>query len=290
MEQFVLSDKIIVNKDVFGNIAVVNIALTTEAFEKAIVEIVLNYDNLKYVFSTKAPFLTKDKRTQLLNRFLPPNEPYDIDTFVSLELSRNHNFYSFAAEAILAIVMRDVFNYHLSACVLKPTDTIYDSHTGVDGCFYDKENSLIILGEAKFYVSLLNAIATIKNDFADSDAMANKLDSLLRIACSNRTSKKIVLQETNANKLSLLSFNDFLKMDLKFAGFIIHEDLRDLSAESFKNYCAFTSKDIENKIQSLFPNIGGCNYSLVMLHLPVESKERLISSFIKEALQRKSEI
>lgn len=290
MEQFELRDKIIINKDLFGNIAVVNVALTTDVLDKAIIEIVLNYENLKYVFSTKAPLLTKDNKIQLLNRFLPPNEPVDIDSFVSSELRRNHNFYSFAAEAILAIVMRDVFNYHLSACVLKPTDTIYDSHTGVDGCFYDKENNLIILGEAKFYTSVLNAINNIRNGFVDSDAMANKLDSLLRAACSNKSSKKIVLQETNASKLSLLTFDDFLKMDLKFTGFIIHEDLRDLSAENFKNHCSFTSKDIEDKVQSLFPSIGGCNYSLVMLHLPVESKERLIASFIKEALHRKSEI
>ena len=284
---FEIVDSKIDKNNSFGMAGVTDIVVPDDALDDAISEIVLNFDNLKFLFSIKKAFLNKDEKFLMINRFLPKEKPANINSFVVNSLNSNHNFYSFLGEAVFAILMRDIFNYKLSACVLRNTDTLVDSHTGVDSCFYDSGNKKIVLGEAKFYKCIDPAIDTIRKNFIVDDKILNQLDSLFRTALSNKNSKKIILQEAGVKELNMLSFNDFLQMDLIFAGFIMHGDGLKVTADNFKTKCGFTSKDISNNIAARFTGLTPLTYSLIMLHLPVDSKEALIAKIIDKAYEIK---
>lgn len=268
----------------FGRANVKHVEITKTALDEAITKIVLDDDNLIYLFSLNPLFpLTGDKKALLLNRFLPEQRPTDVLTYVTSTLVSNHNFYSFLAEAVLAILMKDVFKYKLSACVLRNTDTIIDSHTGVDSCFYDSKNKKLIMGEAKFYKAINNGVRTIEADLTINDGIENKLNSFLRTASSNRKSKKIILHEAGVRNYRFLSFEDFLELDLIFAGFVMHENDNTMTGKELSQLCGFSSIDIENNIAARYPNLTDLKYSLYMFHLPIESKEKLISLIIEKA-------
>ena len=84
-------------KDSYGMVGVTSIVVPNEALDEAISEIVLNFDNLKFLFSIRKAFLNKDEKCLMLNRFLPQEKPANIYAFVSDSLESNHNFYSFSA-------------------------------------------------------------------------------------------------------------------------------------------------------------------------------------------------
>ena len=275
--------------NLFGKANVINIDISRQTLNRAIAEIVLNIDNLEYLFFAKKHFfVSKDTKISMYNRFLPSTNEPNIAQYVSNHSSKG-NFYSFLAEALLTIILRDLFEFNLCACVIDTTDTIFDGHTGIDSCYCDYHNKKIVLGESKFYKSLQQALDQIRDDFTVNNSIANKLDSLLRTASSNRKARKIMIQEAGVKEYKLLHLEEFLELDLVFTGFVLHEGDHDITAKKLKTDCGFTSPDIEKHISSI-SGISGLNYSLIVLHLPIESKQDLITLIIEEASRRKESL
>ena len=286
-KNFVLFDSLPLNKNSnFASVRVSAVDVSSEQLDEYIGEIALDWTNLCYGLSIDA---TSDRNMKItaLKRFLPTTlGNKNVEEFVNEQ--NNPSFYSFLAEYLLSVVMRDVFHYNLCAAAILIGETITDNHTGVDACFYDSATSKIILGESKFYHLISGGIARIKSDFISGKSIS-KLASLYSKATANPKSLKIILQKIGINDYSELTFEDFLKLDLVFAGFVMHEDRKNITALELKNLCNFVASDINEHVKMLGYEIKN-NYSLFVLNLPVKSKNELIIKIIKKALFLKGEL
>lgn len=212
----------------FGSICIENIKFNPDDLQEALPQIVFEEENLKFMFSESE--LDSFKRLNIFKRFIPKSAPSELTVdYISNSISNNHNFYSFLAEGILGLVYRDLYKYQLSKGLIDVLDTENDTHTGVDACMYDKESSVIILGEAKFYDGLNAGINKIIEDFTEKN-IKNKIESLVRSVENNRTANEIVIKNIEKQNYEEYNLEEFLNQKIVFAGFVLH------SATNVNNY------------------------------------------------------
>lgn len=285
-KRFLVIDSCGDEKNTFGNIRVLGIEIESDTLDDYITEIALDWNNLVYGFSFEAA-LNKDNKVSMLNRFLPASfREKTIEEYVQSQT--NASFYSFFAEYLSTLVLRDVFDYKLCASAISFGETVVDNHTGVDSCLYDESKGIMVLGESKFYKTISGGIGHIKSDLTSGDGI-NKLESFFQKSSSCDVSRKIILQRLDLNDYKELSLEEFLKLDLQFTGFVMHEDRKVITAEELKKLCGFVANDIENHISSLGFSIKN-NYSLIVFNLPIKSKEELIIKVISKAKEIKGKL
>lgn len=275
----------------FGSICIENIRFNPDDLQEALPQIVFEEENLKFMFSETQ--LDSFKSLNIYKRFIPKSAPSELTKdYISNSISSNHNFYSFLAEGILGLVYRDLYKYQLSKGLIDVLDTENDTHTGVDACMYDKENNVIILGEAKFYDSLNAGINKIIEDFAEKN-IKNKIESLVRAVENNITASDIVIKNIEKQKYEEYSLEEFLNQKIVFAGFVLH------SASSVNNYDSKTFYDGYNiDSEKLKTNIERsldigeikADYNIVIVHLPVKDKKELIIKIIEMAKEKVKEL
>lgn len=265
----------------FLNVRLNGVDITSTELDKYITAVVLDLENICYGLSINSD-PDRNLKIALFNRFLPVSlDGKTVEEFV--DANTDPKFYSFLAEYLSSIVFRDVFNFKLTASVLSIDDTVFDTHTGVDACFYDSNKNKIVLGESKFYINIGNAINQIRSDLTSGEHY-NKFASLYRKAYSNPDTASIIMQKLDIDDYEKITFEDFLKMDLIFTGFIMHEDRKSITPKELKDLCNFVADDITKHIHSFGFEIKN-NYSLVVLNLPVKSKKELIVKIITKALE-----
>ena len=151
------SQKII--KTSYGVLSIDNINISPEKLEEYCSEILFPKTNLEFIFNKKIN--CNEDFVAMLELFLPIDVDKDIKTYIEEKVNKNVNFYSFFAEALLAVAFRDIYNYKLVSAAVDINDTLVDSHTGADACLYDEKNNIMILGEAKFYKILSDGLDKI---------------------------------------------------------------------------------------------------------------------------------
>lgn len=272
----------------FGCVTVNSVEIDDEKMEELITNFVLEDENLKYMFCD-ANFA--ENKTRDLLRFIPPITPPSINKFVTKSCVDNHNFYSFLAEGLMGLVFRDLMGYELGAALIDANETLNDTHSGVDGCLYDDEKEIIVLGEAKFYKKLYDGFTEIISNFTKDDSFFNKLSSLFIKARNNKNAVKIILRKLGYEDIKELDLQQFLSIDFVFCGFVLHE-LSTTKKEKFKDGTAYKSLSISSNniidnmkrlIDSL--DISDKEYNIYMYHLPVKSKEELIIRVISKAYE-----
>ena len=165
MNKFYLKNKVekhIISTN-YGLVAINNIHFGPLETENYLPNIIFDDDNLKFMFQKNK--LNPHMRHLILNRFIPNNRTTTLTKYIQDSLEQNKNFYSFLAEGMLALIFRDINNYELATGIIDATDTLNDTHSGVDACMFDRENSVLVLGEAKFYSGFKDGIDAIIDDF-----------------------------------------------------------------------------------------------------------------------------
>ncbi len=269
---------------VYGSIRIKNIIFDPIEIEKILPLIVFDEDNLKHMFAEDS--LNDFKRKNIYKRFIPKiPSTEDLDSFIDDSISTNRSFYSFLAEGILGLVFRDLYGYDLAKGVIDATETLTDSHTGVDACMYNLDKNVIVLGEAKFYDSFDQGIRQIIVDFTIKN-IKNKLESLQRKAENCKETNSIILKNLSTEEYEELTIEQFVNQKLIFAGFVLHseDDISDYKSKDFYNkYYISTEKLSENICKCLAIDKTCGNYEIIFVHLPISNKKELISSIISKA-------
>lgn len=275
----------------FGAVTIKDIFFDPSEIESKLPEIVLSDENIKYMFS--AEYLSKDKRREIYNCFIPKDKVSNckLHSYISEQLQKNVNFYSFLAEGILSLVFRDVEGYLLTKGVIDVFQTLSDSHSGVDACMYNLERQIIVLGEAKFYEKVEPAINNIINDFTKKN-IRNKLESLQRISENSEETRKIIINNISNNNYDELTIKEFINQKIIFAGFVLHSESNVKKFEMPNYYYKFdiSQKLIEENVNSCVNGKVKECYEIVLTHLPIESKKKLIEKMIENSRLKLQEL
>lgn len=268
----------------FGLVKIKNVILDSKEIEKILPQIVLDESNLKYMFQFEE-FNDIDKKL-VLNKFIPDEEFDDLENYISEQLKKNKTFYSFLAEGMMALVFRDIHKFKVTQAIIDLSETINDTHSGVDACMYDEENKVIVLGEAKFYSSFSEGVKAIINDLTNN-SIKNKLLSLKKKAELNKHSREIILKNLKTDQYKTFTINEFLKQKIFFSGFVLHSYkaninnlLKDDVYDSFKLDTNLLKENIKKKIDV---DLKVIKYEIILYHLPINDKKELIKKIINHS-------
>lgn len=278
-------------KTTFGSIGIENIIFAPGEIEKALPDIVFDDENLKHMFAEDN--LDNFKKRNIYRRFAPKTKTtINLDDFIDKSMASNVSFYSFLAEGILGLVFRDLYDYQLAKGIIDVTDTLNDSHTGVDACMYDIENNIIVLGEAKFYSDLYSGINKIIEDFTKK-SIKNKLENLQSAAENCIETCRIIIKNLGSDGYDELTVDQFINQKIIFAGFVLHSetDISKYSNDNFYDvYKISTQALTENIKKSLnVKDIKG-KFEIFMVHLPIKSKKWLIAKIIETSRSKLYEL
>lgn len=265
----------------YGILTINNITINPEKLQEYVSEIVLQEENLEFVFAK--PIRDIKTHIRMLRLFLPTSVEADIENIIMKNLENNNNFYGFFAEALLAIAYRDLYGYQLAAAVLDINSTVVDSHTGVDACMFDENNEILLLGEAKFYTSLSKGFKKIIEDFTKPNGFFNKLSSFKKHCENNDFSEKIILKQLKKDELQTITLEDFLKLNIIYSGFVLHEHSgkvdKYLENDFYDDY-NITVQQIADNVKNVLQKEIPLNHQITMIHLPIKDKQELIKMVI----------
>ena len=269
--------------DHFAQIKVEHISITDQELNRIIAEIVLNDDNLSFVFSQNINGNDFEKDLAL-RRFLPDSRPANLMDYIFDEIQKNRSFYSFLGEVILAICLRDVYKYSLLARVIWWDETIFQTHQGCDACLYDKARKLIVLGEAKFYAHVDQAIDSLRDSLVSNEtSLLQKLRDLRMKVITNCDTRAAVFAELGKDQFDEFTVDELLRTDVVVAGFILHGDGQEQTGNDFARKCGFTSNDIGNSCSKCVGSEEPITIRFICLHLPINSKPGLIKAVMERA-------
>lgn len=282
IEKYFVEKEIIRTK--YGSVCIENVEFNPEDLQQKLPQIIFDEENLKYMFSDD--MLDNFSKFNIFKRFIPKDVPNELTLeYVTNSIKNNKNFYSFLAEGILGLVYKDLYNYKLSKGLIDMLDTVNDTHTGVDACMYDRQNNVVILGEAKFYEDLNQGINKIISDFTNKN-IKNKIESLETAVANNREAYEIAIKNIDKEKYEKYSLEEFLNQKLVFAGFVLHSETstRGYDAVDFYDRYNITSERLKKNIEkSLNIDKIKADYNIVIIHLPIKDKKTLIMRIIEIA-------
>ncbi len=282
IEKYFVEKEIIRTK--YGSVCIENVEFNPEDLQQKLPQIIFDEENLKYMFSDD--MLDNFSKFNIFKRFIPKDVPKELTLeYVTNNIKNNKNFYSFLAEGILGLVYKDLYNYKLSKGLIDMLDTVNDTHTGVDACMYDRQNNVVILGEAKFYEDLNQGINKIISDFTNKN-IKNKIESLETAVANNREAYEIAIKNIDKEKYEKYSLEEFLNQKLVFAGFVLHSETstRGYDAVDFYDRYNITSERLKKNIEkSLNIDKIKADYNIVIIHLPIKDKKTLIMRIIEIA-------
>ena len=281
----------LVIKTSYGILTIDNIDIAPEKLEEYCSEILLHKDNLQFIFDKDIS--CDEDFVAMLELFLPVDVDEDIKAYIEGEMNKNVNFYSFFAEALLTVAFRDIYDYKLVSAAVDINDTLVDSHTGADACLYDDGNNVLILGEAKFYKEFSDGLNKIIEDFTSKKGFLNKLSSFYKHCKNNPQSKSIIIKQLGETALMVINLDEFLSLDIVYAGFVLHQHKGKLNKyfdENFYDEFDISAEKISKNIADAVGKEIKTNHKIVLFHLPINSKKDLIDKIIANAEKIRTDI
>lgn len=271
-------------KTSYGLLTIDNIDIAPDKLEAYCSEILLQKDNLRFIFDKDIN--CDEDFIAMLELFLPVDIAEDIKVYIEDAINKNVNFYSFFAEALLAVALKDIYNYKLVSAAVDINDTLVDSHTGADACLYDDENNILILGEAKFYKNFSEGLNKIIEDLTSKKGFLNKISSFYKHCKHNPQSKSIIIKQLGKTNLMIIPLDEFLSTDIIYAGFALHEHTGKVDKylnENFYDNFDVSAEKISKNITDTFGKEIDTKHRIVLFHLPINSKKDLIDKVIETA-------
>lgn len=276
----------------FYNVEIINatikdLYITDYDLDEYISEIATCDDVLEFVFNLNPKDI--NNKFIMIKRFIPNQKSTDLYEYIEEKMKNNKNFYSFFAELLHTIIMRDFFGYELCAAVVTVDSTLIDTHTGVDACMVDIQNGVFSFCESKFYVDPISAFEKINNDFTSGSGFFNKIENFYnKVIAFNKT--PIILKRITDLNIYNLDINSFLEFKILFSGFVLHNDGKKYD-ESYYNRIKLNKKSIMKKISSVF-NIeeDKIKIDVVLIHLPISEKKKLIHKIITHCIKEREKL
>lgn len=278
-------------KTTYGILTIDNIDITPEKLEEYCSEILFQKNNLEYIFNKD--IVCEDDHISMIELFLPVDVDDDIRYFIEDSITKNNNFYSFFAEALLAVAFKDIYDYKLSSAAVDINDTLIDSHTGADACLYDEQNDVLILGEAKFYKKFSAGLNEIIQNFTAKDGFLNKLSSFYKRSKNNLESRSIIMKSLNKTDITKIKLNEFLSLNIMYAGFVLHEHtgkVEKYTNDEFYNNFEISADKISKNIAKTIGKEIETNHKIILFHLPIKNKMELIDKIIENAQKIRMDI
>lgn len=289
MEKIVINHHIVKEETIYGSLKFNNVIFNASAIENYLLEYVLDKTNLEYIFCSDC---SSDKEyLRMLERFEPKTKVSDVQTYVISKMASNKSFYSFFSEALLPLVYRDIYNYELQAAALDINHTLVDTETGADSCLFDKSKNAFVLGEAKFYKSFDEGLKKIISNFKKDNSLINKLENLRNTLRNNDKSDAIILNTLGKEWLDEYSLEEFLGLNINFAGLVLHEaesiDMSKINDDNFYDNYVINATEIYDNLKSLSLNKDKCNFTITLFHFFIDSKKEMIIKCINKAKELK---
>ena len=277
-------------------LSIEHIEIGTEELDNALMQISLDPDNLFYLLRED------EKSDENLKRILLSfscaqdfNTDQEIKDYIDLCISNNRSFYSFLAEMLQALLLKDVCRYNLVTHVIDYSFNPSLTHQGPDSCLYSEEDKKIVIGEAKFIENCSDCFNHIINDFKSGSGLLGKLLTLSIAAQNDPVARQIIISKLGDGSLKMISLDQFLKNDLVFCGFALHNTISKKEkyfAIDFYDGYRIEVDEIANHIKQIYSadyvknleEVG--KYKVIIFHLPINSKRELIFKIIKEAQKR----
>ncbi len=278
-------------KTSYGLLTIDNIDIAPEKLEEYCSEILLQKDNLQFIFDKNIN--CDEDFIAMLELFLPIDVDEDIKAYIENAINENVNFYSFFAEALLTVALKDLYNYKLVSAAVDINDTLVDCHTGADACLYDDKNNILILGEAKFYKNFSEGLNKIIEDLTSKKGFFNKISSFYKHCKHNSQSNLIVIKQLGKTIMSIINLDEFLTLDIIYTGFVLHEHTGNVNKylnEEFYDNFDISAEKISKNITDTFGKEIETKHRIMLLHLPINSKKDLIDKVIKNADKKRMDI
>lgn len=292
----IVSQKIYSDEKKFFMLSIDDIEIGTEELDNAIAEISLDADNLFYL-------LQEDQKTdENLKKILLSfscSESFscdeEIERFIDINISKTKSFYSFLAEMLQALLLKDVCGYRLLSSVINYNFNPALTDQGPDSCLYSEEDKKVVLGEAKFIESQSECFNNIIDDFKRNHGIIGKLKTLCTAAQNDPSARTMIISHLNEETLKVVGLEDFLKNDIIFCGFALHNSMMHKEKyydKDFYDSYKIEINEIKEHIRAIYEsdysktleNLG--KYKIIIFHLPIESKRSLILKIIKESQKR----
>ena len=283
--------KNIVINTTYGVLTIDNIDITPKKLEEYCSKILLQKENLQFIFNKE--ICTDEDYISMLELFLPIDIDEDMKEHIKKELEKNVNFYSFFAEALLTVALKDIYKYKLVSAAVDINDTLVDSHTGADACLYDDKKDILILGESKFYKDFSDGMSKIIEDFTSSNGFLNKLSSFYKTCKNNPQSKSIIIKQLDKTTMTIITLDEFLTLDIIYAGFVLHEHTGKTNKYLSKNFYDKFDISAEKISKNISETLGKqiiTKHKILLLHLPIYSKKDLIEKIIENVQKTRMDI
>ena len=256
----------------------------SEEIQKYLPNIVFEEENLKHMFAESQ--LDDRKRKNIYRRFIPKEKiETTLEAYVQNCIDSNRTFYSFLAEGILGLVFRDLYGYDLAKGIIDISETLSDTHTGVDACMYNKQENIIVLGEAKFYEKLNLGMKQIISDFTSKN-IKNKLRSFQTNIENCDEAYQIIIKNLGTEDYDELTIQEFMQQKIIFAGFVLHSesDVSNYGSQTFYDTYDIDSKQLKKHIcDELKIDKINDDYEILLIHLPIKDKKELIVKVIEKS-------
>lgn len=212
----------------------------------------------------------------------------EIDKLILKWKKINKGYYYMIAESLIIIFMHLKYGAKVINSRIDFSTDINETATGPDSCFYSQKESLLILGEAKFYSGHYEGLTAIKNSL---DKIGNKVSGMKRrvesISEDNFLENSIAIKIIDSDKtidsnFEFLDLNQFFSLEKHIMCFLLY------SPKEKK----WSLDNIRLKIQELLKErtIDGKSLkemgflSIKVIRLEIDSKDELVKLVIKKAL------
>lgn len=267
------------------------IHISPDKLETFCSEILFQKENMEFIFDKKIKSVSDEN--DMIDFFIPVTANDNaIEEYILNSMKRNVNFYSFFAEALLTVALKDIYNYDLTSAAVDINNTVIDGHTGADECLYDEKNEVLVLGEAKFYKNFHDGLNKIITDFTSENGFLNKLISFKKHCSNNIQSRSIILKKLNKTDIHLLTIEEFLSMNITYAGFVLHEHTGNLNKyvdNNFYDIYNISAEKISSNIEKCLNKKIKTNHNVLLIHLPINSKKDLINKIIEIAKKKRDD-
>lgn len=280
-------------RNIVGN----HILIDDDEFDEYLKEVMFTNSNLGYTFEYELnePLSLEDKieKSKMLSRFIPSThrgrtkvKVVDLEREIERNLDANEeygsvSYYSFFAEGLMGVVLKDLYGYSFKKCLIDINQTLSGVEQGVDGSFYSEKNKTYILGEAKFYKSYSDGINKIIDNFSTN--IKNKLDHFY-------ITNSIYITDIQTEQTKQVTREDFYRdYNIAFCGFILHNKQSEYRYKSKKKYK--TIKQMKDEVVKEVDKNLDLNLRYVLyLHIPVSEKKEFIKKVVLVAARELEKI
>lgn len=270
----IISDELTNEKNQISTVKLENIRLDEKTTNELFYEVLVKRENMELMFNEQ---ITDAEHKRYINYFIPDeskdySKAEEMWSYIERMCTTNATFFSAVSEGFVALVIKRYLEAEATHALIDIRNTLIDTHTGVDGAFFNSVNSQLFFVEAKFYKDGTSGARNVVKSL--SKKAKNKYESF-------RNSTDVYVAEILNKESYDVRTVDVMRLDLTFIGFVIHENQITVNKTEY-------AEKIEKHVSEVY-NIKQPDYKFILFHLKVDGKQKLIYDIITKSKERINE-